>query len=535
MLTASSDAIPRTRWSSFGARATARTPMRATSSHAPTRTARGRRDLAKAVSLARAACDSGGAEGCATFGVMTADGVGVKKTSMRPSPTSRSDAVAPWHPPARSFRISISRSPSSICTDHVPCTEGWWSPPAAPVFVRRHFLEALDGAGQAVLDRCRASLLAVSGQHELEALQRQWAELLRDEAMAVRLEYSQSGSTLIQLDSDGSLLVREHGGPMYHMGRLLNAEEPNVRAWRATIAPERHGILLASLREAGFPCGGDGYMLVPDEHPSSVTLQHSSGTRATMSAVHAAVRANVALHRVITELDGVCGALKKCPPTELLPNQERGLWRRLKEETLRFVVAGLNPEPSSEARERAQQAVERFYAERTTRDAQPIPRAHHDAAVPIPSIGGVVVQSERSPPDDPPSPRGSASGQASREEETTSVFTCRKTGLAAGTVALRLPHPPEASPSHGWLVLSGFAPTGNAEWRVVPDDFSALRAALVAGDARALWKRDPEIVPFFCPTCGACYAATSWQVTDVSASRVDGVCPDGHRRRLRVD
>lgn len=65
----------------------------------------------------------------------------------------------------------------------------------------------------------------------------------------------------------------------------------------------------------------------------------------------------------------------------------------------------------------------------------------------------------------------------------------------------------------------------------------ALRAAVAAGDARALHAVDPELVPCFCPECGQSYCGEHWTTRDVFDDdgfhdAIRGTCPEGHERLL---
>lgn len=123
----------------------------------------------------------------------------------------------------------------------------------------------------------------------------------------------------------------------------------------------------------------------------------------------------------------------------------------------------------------------------------------------------------------------SAHGQGVLDART---FRCARSGAIAGTVSCRLPR---KSGERHRIALTGFSLTGDAEWSVDPKKLSALRTALFCDDVRALWQHDRELAPFFCPGCGACYAANVWQARHDSATSVDGICPQGHRRRLCAD
>jgi len=111
-------------------------------------------------------------------------------------------------------------------------------------------------------------------------------------------------------------------------------------------------------------------------------------------------------------------------------------------------------------------------------------------------------------------------------------FRCARSGLVAGSVALRTPR----APGHLHRVeLTGFRLTGNAEWSVEHTALSRLRAAMFCRDVRALWSYKSELAPFFCSECGECYEASQWEARHNTVTSVDGICPAGHRRRLCAD
>ena len=67
----------------------------------------------------------------------------------------------------------------------------------------------------------------------------------------------------------------------------------------------------------------------------------------------------------------------------------------------------------------------------------------------------------------------------------------------------------------------------------------AARAAIRAGDLPALLRLDPELVPFYCPACGATYCRAHWVLWDEfdpdDPSWYDetrGLCPNDHERRI---
>lgn len=65
---------------------------------------------------------------------------------------------------------------------------------------------------------------------------------------------------------------------------------------------------------------------------------------------------------------------------------------------------------------------------------------------------------------------------------------------------------------------------------------SVVADAVRSGDPKALFDIDPEYTPCWCPKCEACYCRRHWEAwplfDDGFFDRVEGMCPDGHRRTL---
>lgn len=63
-----------------------------------------------------------------------------------------------------------------------------------------------------------------------------------------------------------------------------------------------------------------------------------------------------------------------------------------------------------------------------------------------------------------------------------------------------------------------------------------IEAALLAGDVGALHALDPELVPSWCPECGASYCGSHWIRWDEFDGdlheAIRGRCPVGHERML---
>jgi len=108
-------------------------------------------------------------------------------------------------------------------------------------------------------------------------------------------------------------------------------------------------------------------------------------------------------------------------------------------------------------------------------------------------------------------------------------FTCGVAGTVAATLRLQ---PVPNLPDRFALVLTGFSLTGATEWRLTGAVAERVIASVTAGDADALWRIEPAWVPFYCERCRRCYGVSAWEAHHDSATSVDGVCPQGHRRSM---
>src|SRR3954454_7368329 len=103
------------------------------------------------------------------------------------------------------------------------------------------------------------------------------------------------------------------------------------------------------------------------------------------------------------------------------------------------------------------------------------------------------------------------------------VFTCAKCGREAARVSVRGPGVPDPA-------VAGESPFGYDASRVIVEAgklsvrmggaevdaaIPAVLAALATSDAAAIHRVDPEIAPFWCPTCSAPYCADEWTVWEV--------------------
>lgn len=320
-----------------------------------------------------------------------------------------------------------------------------------------------------------------------------------------KLVYDHLGEWRLELETDGRVFVRDRGAPLSHMGHVYNAEVPTVSAWRARLSPARAAVLFAGFHQAGSTKGCD-YSLIPDERGSSMALEEPGaplGRRTIgvdyLPVTQRSLASNAALARVVTELGGVAGALRASPPMDRLENPDREVWSRVPPAMRRPGTGAPAPQPGAE--ELGQAAVDRFYAV---------------------SLGARLASVQA---------RASTSASAAsppRVEDAEHTFTCKQTGQPAGTVTLRLEQ------AGGRLEGSDFSTLTGVTIRVSPRDLPTVHRQLVAGDARSIWNLDEKLAPFYCPQCDACFAANQWKIYATSSTRVEGMCPLEHRRRMRA-
>jgi hypothetical protein len=129
------------------------------------------------------------------------------------------------------------------------------------------------------------------------------------------------------------------------------------------------------------------------------------------------------------------------------------------------------------------------------------------------------------------------------------VFTCNLCGAEAGRLIVYAPG--EALPSRGddqvgqVMTQLDNEPAGRARLSMISGlgdvtfaefDLDATLVAIAAGDAKALYAIDLELVPFWCPRCHRSYCALHWESWDlVDEGFFDekrGRCPKGHERKL---
>jgi hypothetical protein len=115
--------------------------------------------------------------------------------------------------------------------------------------------------------------------------------------------------------------------------------------------------------------------------------------------------------------------------------------------------------------------------------------------------------------------------KAPKEIKADYTFLCRVCGKSAGTVQVR------AGEILIWSV-------GNLGAAIKAKDQKRVLAAVIAGDAGALYALDVDFAPFFCPSCRACYCDEHWEQEDSFEADgwfdcVWGTCPRGHKRILQ--
>src|SRR5215218_306799 len=109
-------------------------------------------------------------------------------------------------------------------------------------------------------------------------------------------------------------------------------------------------------------------------------------------------------------------------------------------------------------------------------------------------------------------------------------YICALCGAVAGRVNVV----PSPKGTGNRLELSVFM----SMWQEATPDATYATAvqALRGGDPRALWTRNPEWAPFYCPECDQCYCRDHWrQQMEFDEGFYDftlGTCPRGHTRIL---
>ncbi len=108
-------------------------------------------------------------------------------------------------------------------------------------------------------------------------------------------------------------------------------------------------------------------------------------------------------------------------------------------------------------------------------------------------------------------------------------FECSRCNRTAGTVRI-------VAESKGLaVVVDSFV--SRATTRVTQREADRLSKTVSRADIKALYRRDLEYAPFFCPPCKTCYCGdhwVRWSVFDDDGwhDSIRGRCPSGHERML---
>jgi len=154
-----------------------------------------------------------------------------------------------------------------------------------------------------------------------------WTRLLREEPGNLDIEFhSGPRSKILAIGSDGALLVREYGGPIYFFGHVRNVRSQTVVCWRGQPNTELHTKAIDALLDCGFAAERPRYPLYPDEQPSLITVRHGNGEHRSMSVPHRLVQDEPALAKVEGKIDTLILELSSQPRTETMPNPDFDLW-----------------------------------------------------------------------------------------------------------------------------------------------------------------------------------------------------------------
>lgn len=154
-----------------------------------------------------------------------------------------------------------------------------------------------------------------------------WAQWIREEPGALTLVYASSRHVIIEVSPQGRVVVRENGGPLFHMGSCMNFFSETVKVWEQPEDRALHRRMLAVLLDVGFPEPKvEPVMAWADERGDSVVLRHRDGAEAKLLILSRLMEVLPALR----ELTGVFGVLahstQTTPPTHTLPNPETDRW-----------------------------------------------------------------------------------------------------------------------------------------------------------------------------------------------------------------
>ena len=134
----------------------------------------------------------------------------------------------------------------------------------------------------------------------------------------------------------------------------------------------------------------------------------------------------------------------------------------------------------------------------------------------------------------------------------TATYLCAVCGCDASTVTLVMPgqpdprltpEPPGVPPGVGSIFMNAFPDQGQlsidggpVSVTIGPVPIDAVAAALLTGDAAALFAIDSELAPFWCPTCRASYCREHYPTVTLFDEGffdcIHGTCPAGHERTL---
>lgn len=120
-----------------------------------------------------------------------------------------------------------------------------------------------------------------------------------------------------------------------------------------------------------------------------------------------------------------------------------------------------------------------------------------------------------------------------RPLEAEARFGCTMCGKEAGHIVL------SRAPDGHDLVRKSFTSTLSGGGDYPKDELDALRGAIERRDVGGLFRIEPELTPFYCPECDACYCDDHWSWWSVfeeddpgHRDSIRGRCPEGHERML---
>ncbi len=132
---------------------------------------------------------------------------------------------------------------------------------------------------------------------------------------------------MVVLESDGTGLMREFGGPLLTeppRAGPRSERSPYVQSWPLQVPPAVHAEILFALSEANFPIRADN--LLRGEAPATIAVTAADGTHAGMVVGSRLLARIPELGAILAEVEQLCVPLRISLPPRSIPNPELASW-----------------------------------------------------------------------------------------------------------------------------------------------------------------------------------------------------------------